>query len=98
LRIYVNSSYDANWGVNAVITELQIFGKNSSEEEKVSVNFTEPVNGKISAATDSGEIVAGQTVAVGTKVTFTFTPDAGYYVSRALINGEEVPLTAENTY
>ena len=26
LRIYVNSSYDANWGVNAVITELQIFG------------------------------------------------------------------------
>lgn len=96
VRIYVNSSY-STWSTNAVITELQIFGRNSAEE-KVNVNFTEPVNGKISAATDSGEIVAGQTVAVGTTVTFTFTPDEGYHVSRALINGEEVELTAENTY
>ena len=64
----------------------------NSAEEKVNVNFTEPVNGKISAATDSGEIVAGQTVAVGTTVTFTFTPDEGYHVSRALINGEDCLL------
>ena len=97
MRIKVNKA-NLKWN-GGVITELQVFGKNSSnEEEKVSVNFTEPVNGKISAATDRSEIVTGQTVVVGTKVTFTFTPDEGYHVKRATVNGADVTLTAENTY
>ena len=96
LRIMVNKA-NLKWN-GGVITEFQAFGMNSKTDNQVTVNFSEPVNGKISAATDSGEIVAGTKVAAGTNITFTFTPNDGYRVKTATINGEAVTLTADNTY
>ena len=70
-----NSSDHVGWG-NATLTP-------DAELPTYRVNLTQTDHGSI-AASPAGEVEEGNSV------TFTFTPDEGYYLTKAIVNGQSV--------
>lgn len=85
---------------NAAVTEsLDLYAKWVDAPEQVTVNFPKPEHGKITVSIDGMTSDTGSiTIDSGKDVTVTFTPDAGYEVSTATVNGTTVTPDANGQY
>ena len=71
-------------------------GPNSANS---SVTWSRVLGGvTVSATTENASVSGVGTFAVGETYTLTATPDSGYLISSVVINGDELSLTADNTY
>ena len=87
---------DGTYTIDSVLKDLTIeavFAKDKTPEPE---SFTQTIkkseHGTITSSIDGDKIPAGSSV------TYTFTPDKGYHVEKAMVNGKDATLKEDGTY
>ena len=73
--------FETELGDSRLLTVTIPSGSGGTANSAAAVNFTAGSNGALSAASDGSALTSGGNVTVDRIVTFTATPNAGYYVS-----------------
>lgn len=87
---------DGTYTIDSVLKDLTIeavFAKDKTPEpESFTQTIKETEHGTITSSIDGDKIPAGSSV------TYTFTPDKGYHVEKAMVNGKDATLKEDGTY